>query len=76
MYGERSRAQMHEESRSVPRFSIFFCGCKQPKSIHILFFRVQRYEEKRKRRNDDALFLHKAEKVVTLPLFQFKLLLL
>ena len=38
MYGERSRAQMREESRSVPRFSIFFCGCKQPKSIHILLF--------------------------------------
>ena len=25
-------------------FSIFFCGCKQPKSIHIVF-RLQRYEK-------------------------------
>ncbi len=31
-------------------FSIFFCGCKQPKSIHIRYVtRVQRYKEKRKR---------------------------
>ena len=26
---------MREEARVVPRFSIFYCGCKQPKSIHI-----------------------------------------
>ena len=27
---------------SVPcRFSIFFCGCKQPKSIHIRFLRAK-----------------------------------
>ena len=45
MYGERSRAQMREESRGVPRFSIFYCGCKQPKSIHILFLRLQRYDK-------------------------------
>ena len=28
---------------SVSRFSIFYCGCKQPKSIHICF-RLQSYE--------------------------------
>ena len=37
MYGERSQAQMREEPCGFPRFSIFYCGCKQPKSIHILF---------------------------------------
>ena len=25
------------QSRDKPRFSIFYCGCKQPKSIHISF---------------------------------------
>ena len=37
MYGERSRAQMREVTSVHPPFSIFYCGCKQPKSIHILF---------------------------------------
>ena len=44
MYGERRRAQMREESRDIPRFSIFYCGCKQPKSIHMLLLRLQRYK--------------------------------
>ena len=35
MYGKRCRAQMREVTRVRPPFSIFFCGCKQPKSIHI-----------------------------------------
>ena len=35
---------MREESRDKPRFSIFYCGCKQPKSIHMLLLRVQRYK--------------------------------
>ena len=43
MYGERSRAQMREVTGVHPPFSIFYCGCKQPKSIHILFLRLQRY---------------------------------
>ena len=41
MYGERNRAECvkvlsvwHEEQNFY--FSIFFCGCKQPKSIHML----------------------------------------
>ena len=38
MYGERSRAQMREAKRVHPPFSIFYCGCKQPKSIHISKF--------------------------------------
>ena len=38
MYGEKSRAQMREAPRGKPRFSIFYCGCKQPKSIHISSF--------------------------------------
>lgn len=45
MYGERSQAQMREELRNIPRFSIFYCGCKQPKSIHIVILsgaKVQR----------------------------------
>ena len=46
MYGERNRAQMREETCSLPRFSIFYCGCKQPKSIHMLFLRLQRYDKK------------------------------
>ena len=40
MYGERNRAECvkvlsvwHEEQNFY--FSIFFCGCKQPKSIHM-----------------------------------------
>ena len=33
-------------SQEVPRFSIFYCGCKQPKSIHISFLRLQRYDKK------------------------------
>ena len=37
MYGERNRAEMHEKHLSASLFSIFYCGCKQPKSIHILF---------------------------------------
>lgn len=44
MYGERSRAQMREATSVHPPFSIFYCGCKQPKSVHILFFRLQRYD--------------------------------
>ena len=32
---------MREDALGVPRFSIFYCGCKQPKSIHILFLRLQ-----------------------------------
>ena len=52
MYGERSRAQMREGSRDKPRFSIFYCGCKQPKSIHMLFAaaKVQQKEEREKRK--------------------------
>ena len=48
MYGERSRAQMREVTLVHPPFSIFYCGCKQPKSIHILSFaaaKVRRKEE-------------------------------
>ena len=45
MYGERSRAQMREAHSGSPRFSIFYCGCKQPKSVHMLFLRLQRYED-------------------------------
>ena len=45
MYGERSRAQMREVTNVHPPFSIFYCGCKQPKSIHILFLRLQRYDK-------------------------------
>lgn len=37
MYGERSRAQMREATSVHPPFSIFYCGCKQPKSIHMSF---------------------------------------
>ena len=44
MYGEKSRAQMREAPRGKPRFSIFYCGCKQPKSIHIFLLRLQRYD--------------------------------
>ena len=44
MYGERNRAEMHEKQVVVSLFSIFYCGCKQPKSIHICF-RVQKYEK-------------------------------
>ena len=44
MYGERNRAEMREKQLSISRFSIFYCGCKQPKSIHICF-RVQKYKK-------------------------------
>ena len=45
MYGERIRLQMREVINVHPPFSIFYCGCKQPKSIHISFLRLQRYDK-------------------------------
>ena len=41
MYGERigedAQTNSHLNSEAfLCRFSIFYCGCKQPKSIHIL----------------------------------------
>ena len=44
----RCQAQMREAHSGSPRFSIFYCGCKQPKSIHMLFLRLQRYDKKMK----------------------------
>ena len=39
MYGERNRAEcvkvLCAQAKQVFSFSIFFCGCKQPKSIHM-----------------------------------------
>ena len=46
MYGERSRAQMREVRLVHPLFSIFYCGCKQPKSIHILSFAAAKVQNK------------------------------
>ena len=36
------------KSLMVFHFSIFYCGCNQPKSVHISFLRLQRYEIKLK----------------------------
>ena len=41
MYGERigedAQTKTHLNSEAfLCRFSIFYCGCKQPKSVHIL----------------------------------------
>jgi hypothetical protein len=41
MYGERigedAQTNSHLNSEAfLCRFSIFYCGCKQPKSVHIL----------------------------------------
>ena len=38
---------MHDDWFSR-RFSIFYCGCKQPKSVHILFISLCKVTEKRK----------------------------
>ena len=45
MYGKEVRHKC-VKSLMAFRFSIFYCGCKQPKSIHISLLRQQRYEEK------------------------------
>ena len=45
MYGERSRAQMREVTSVHPPFSIFYCGCKQPKSIHISKFAAAKVQQ-------------------------------
>ena len=37
MYGERVRHNARGVPSGIPLFSIFYCGCKQPKSIHIGF---------------------------------------
>lgn len=51
---------MQEAARmgNKPRFSIFYCGCKQPKSIHIRL-RLQRYEEKTNRATHAAKFFQR-----------------
>ena len=34
------------KKHAVPRFSIFYCGCKQPKSIHISVFSGAKVQQK------------------------------
>ncbi len=38
---EKMGMTMHYAERNSPYFSIFFCGCKQPKSIHICYCRCK-----------------------------------
>ena len=67
MYGERigedAQTNLYLTNEAfLCRFSIFYCGCKQPKSIHILLFEAAKVRISARKTKEKTIFLFISER--------------